>query len=125
MRLTECDYRDLEPLQAAAKKSAVLTYERKGARYWLIQDGAVTVGYCGLLPVGRDKVRLISCFVLSAYRGKGYGTFATEERMRIAKEEYRASFIQVQTVNPPFFSALGFSVSKVFKCCTGMLLVCR
>lgn len=125
MRLEPCGYTSLKQFEAEAKRTSVLTYDRKRAMYWLVMNGDQPAGYCGLLSVGRGKVRLISCLIAESMRGRGLGLFATQERIRIAVDDLSADLLQVQTVRPEFFASLGFVVAKEYKCCTGMVLQCR
>lgn len=125
IELVECEHSELSSFRSEARRCGMITYRRQRGRYWLIVAGQCAVGFCGILRIGRTKYRLISCLVMPEYRGLGYGDYATRRRIEIVRAIPEAMAVEVETLNPDYFRALGFAAVREQKPFTWMLLPCR
>ena len=65
-------------------------------------------GFCALLEVGRDAVRIKGVYVHPEWRGRGIGSAMTDELLRkAASGPYKV--IEVLAYNPAFYESRGFT----------------
>ncbi|MEH6537018.1 MAG: GNAT family N-acetyltransferase [Psychroserpens sp.] len=118
--------RNIKTVEAAAEhieNNQVKCYEKHGFGYYKMQvkaESLRTIGTCGLLK--RDNLDYVDIgfSMLPEYHGKGYGYEATNEIMKLAKNEFGIKNICAITLptNKPsinLLEKLGLSYQKTVK----------
>lgn len=107
--IAQCTFQDVRHFAARAAKERVSITDTRDTIWHAAYDENQKIVGCGAVMIIRQSARLKAYFVEPEYRGHGIGNQLVAAGIRDGSADPRVNTIEVFSVNPPYFVALGFT----------------